>query len=77
MDRLDLWLSSISATVGPGPLLNFEINRAGRGLSNSRRQVLERAKEELRKLYGRDPAEARRKPHAGKTHHRARPKKGA
>jgi len=34
-------------------MLNFEINRAGKNLSKSRRQVLERAKGELRKLYGR------------------------
>ena len=34
-------------------MLNFEINRAGKNLSKSRRQVLERAKDELRKLYGR------------------------
>lgn len=37
-------------------MLNFHINRAGKGLSKSQRQVLERAKGELRKLYGRDPA---------------------
>lgn len=51
-------------------MLNFHINRAGRGLSRSQRSVLERAKDELRKLY-------RRKPHARKTHarrgERARP----
>ena len=34
-------------------MLNFEINRAGRGLSEARRQVLNRAKIELRKAYGR------------------------
>lgn len=34
-------------------MLNFEINRAGRGLSAARRQVLNRAKIELRKAYGR------------------------
>jgi Protein of unknown function (DUF3175) len=34
-------------------MLNFEINRAGRGLSAARRQVLNRAKIELRKVYGR------------------------
>ena len=45
-------------------MLNFEINRAGKGLSKSRRDVLERAKGELRKLYGRDPAGTRRKPRA-------------
>jgi hypothetical protein len=35
-------------------MLNFHINRGGKGLSRSQRQVLERAKDELRKLYGRD-----------------------
>jgi hypothetical protein len=34
-------------------LLNFEINRGGRGLSKARRQVLNRAKIELRKVYSR------------------------
>jgi hypothetical protein len=35
-------------------MLNFEINRAGRALSAERRRALERAKVELRKLFGRD-----------------------
>src|SRR5881409_3075963 len=34
-------------------MLTFFINRAGRGLSASRRAKLERAKGELRKLHGR------------------------
>ncbi|HEX6266082.1 MAG TPA: DUF3175 domain-containing protein [Burkholderiales bacterium] len=51
-------------------MLNFEINRAGRGMSASQRKVLERAKGELRKLYGRDPAGNRKRPHARKTHRR-------
>ena len=34
-------------------MLNFHINRAGRGLTPERRRVLERAKMELRKLFGR------------------------
>ena len=34
-------------------MLTFYINRAGRGLGTERRRTLERAKEELRKLYGR------------------------
>jgi hypothetical protein len=42
-------------------MLNFHINRGGKGLSASQRRVLDRAKDELRKLYG-------RKPHARKTH---------
>jgi hypothetical protein len=41
-------------------MLNFEINRGGRNLSASQRKVLERAKGELRKLYGRDPAGSRK-----------------
>ncbi|WP_408096973.1 DUF3175 domain-containing protein [Peredibacter sp. HCB2-198] len=34
-------------------MLNFYINRAGKNLSASRKRTLERAKNELRKLYGR------------------------
>ena len=34
-------------------MLNFHINRSGRGLGPERRRVLERAKVELRKLFGR------------------------
>jgi Protein of unknown function (DUF3175) len=34
-------------------MLNFYINRAGRGLSASRRRVLDRAKGELRQAFGR------------------------
>jgi len=34
-------------------MLNFHINRSGRGLAPERRRVLERAKVELRKLFGR------------------------
>jgi hypothetical protein len=34
-------------------MLNFEINRAGTNLSAERRRVLNQAKEELRKLFGR------------------------
>ena len=36
-------------------MLNFYLNRAGRNLSPTRKTVLERAKRELRKLYGRAP----------------------
>ena len=35
-------------------MLNFYINRAGRNLPAARKKVLQRAKLELRKLYGRD-----------------------
>lgn len=34
-------------------MLNFEINRAGKNLSQERLQVLNRAKEELRRAFGR------------------------
>ncbi len=34
-------------------MLNFYINRAGRGLSDDRRRMLERAKDALRKAFGR------------------------
>jgi Protein of unknown function (DUF3175) len=34
-------------------MLNFQINRAGRGLTPERRRTLERAKGELRRLFGR------------------------
>jgi len=35
-------------------MLNFYINRAGQGLSEQRKHVLARTKDELRKLYGRN-----------------------
>jgi hypothetical protein len=34
-------------------MLNFEINRGGRNLSAERKRVLNEAKQELRKLFGR------------------------
>jgi uncharacterized protein DUF3175 len=37
-------------------MLTFYINRAGRNLSASARSRLEKAKSELRDLYGRNPA---------------------
>jgi hypothetical protein len=45
-------------------MLNFYINRAGTNLDPSRRIVLERAKGELRRLYGRPagPARGRKAP---------------
>ncbi|OGA56340.1 MAG: hypothetical protein A3G81_34230 [Betaproteobacteria bacterium RIFCSPLOWO2_12_FULL_65_14] len=58
-------------------MLNFHINRAGKSMSKSQRDVLEHAKGELRALYGKDPAGSRRRPHARKTHRRARAKKSA
>ena len=51
-------------------MLVFHINRAGKRMPASQRKVLERAKDELRELYG-------RKPHARKTHRRPRAKKSA
>src|SRR5436190_22506082 len=35
-------------------MLTFYINRAGKDLPESRKRVLERAKDELRKVFGRD-----------------------
>jgi hypothetical protein len=35
-------------------MLTFYINRAGKGLSKTRKQKLEKAKDELRALYGKD-----------------------
>lgn len=43
-------------------MLVFYINRAGRKLDPQQKAVLERSKDELRKLYGRAPA----KPRAGR-----------
>jgi hypothetical protein len=40
-------------------MLNFEINRAGKGLSPTRRRILDQAKVELRKVYGRAEAQSR------------------
>lgn len=41
-------------------MLTFFINRGGRGLPAAQRQRLEQAKDELRRLYGREPARRRR-----------------
>ena len=38
-------------------MLSFYINRAGSNLTAEHRQVLEQAKDELRRLYGREPDE--------------------
>lgn len=35
-------------------MLNFYINRAGKSLPEERRAILEQAKEELQRLYGKD-----------------------
>jgi hypothetical protein len=62
-------------------MLNFHINRGGKGLSASQRKVLDRAKGELRSLYGKEPAgtsrKIQRRSHARKTHRRTRAKKSA
>ena len=42
-------------------MLNFYINRAGGNLSASQTKVLNAAKDELRRLYGRKPARPARK----------------
>jgi hypothetical protein len=42
-------------------MLNFEINRGGRGLSAGRRRVLNDAKSELRKAFGRRPKSTARR----------------
>jgi hypothetical protein len=36
-------------------MLNFYVNRAGRNLPAGRKRVLERAKDELRRLFGKEP----------------------
>ena len=43
-------------------MLNFFINRMGRQLSATRRQTLDKAKDELRALYGRRPSTAKKAP---------------
>lgn len=40
-------------------MLTFYINRAGKNLSSERKQTLERAKDELRRLFGRKAARRR------------------
>lgn len=52
-------------------MLNLYINRAGRTLGEQRRQVLEKAKGELRRLFGRAQPKAGRG-HAVATHAQAR-----
>jgi hypothetical protein len=41
-------------------MLSFYVNRAGKGLSDGRRHVLEEAKDELRLLYGRETSTGRK-----------------
>ncbi|WP_353137021.1 DUF3175 domain-containing protein [Pseudopedobacter sp.] len=36
-------------------MLTFYINRAGKNLESKQKEVLENAKEELRKVFGREP----------------------
>jgi len=42
-------------------MLTFYVNRAGHNLDERQHGVLERAKDELRKLFGREPAKKRSK----------------
>ncbi len=35
-------------------MLNFYINRAGKGLDKNQKQILEQVKQELRKIFGRN-----------------------
>ena len=50
-------------------MLSFYINRAGRKLPKARLEVLERAKGELRKVFGRElkPPQPRRSPSIGRS----------
>lgn len=41
-------------------MLNFYINRAGKNLPSGHRKILERAKDELRRLYGKPRRQDRR-----------------
>jgi hypothetical protein len=43
-------------------MLTFYVNRAGKNLPEGRVRILERAKDELRRLFGRPPRAARRRP---------------
>ena len=45
-------------------MLTFYINRAGKDLPASRKKVLNRAKDELRSLYGKEKPRAERSPTA-------------
>jgi hypothetical protein len=56
-------------------MLVFHLNRGGKGLPQAQRQVLERAKDELRALYGREPAQGAAPKRPGAK--RAAPKRAA
>lgn len=47
-------------------MLNFFMNRMGTQLSPTRKNILEKAKDELRRLFGRPPAKAATKPVAAR-----------
>jgi len=49
-------------------MLTFYINRAGKNLGSGQRRVLERAKEELRRSYGRDRTGRKRTGTSRRTH---------
>jgi hypothetical protein len=61
-------------------MLNFYVNRGGRNLSAARKRTLEAAKEELRRLFGRDSPQRARGRTVGKaarsprTRRRTRPR---
>ena len=57
-------------------MLTFHINRGGKGLSASQRRVLERAKDELRKLYGREPAKRAHRTRTGNARASATARRG-
>jgi hypothetical protein len=50
-------------------MLNFFINRGGRNITAARRAVLDRAKDELRKAFGRPPAGAARRRRGARPSH--------
>ncbi len=58
-------------------MLTFYVNRAGDNLSQSRRKVLDQAKDELRKLYDRAPAKKAVKKRATRKRAKAKKKSAA
>jgi len=42
-------------------MLNFYINRAGKNLPEKQKEVLEKSKDELRKIFGREEDEKEKK----------------
>ncbi|HXP67400.1 MAG TPA: DUF3175 domain-containing protein [Steroidobacteraceae bacterium] len=60
------WSAVVTRFQSAMSMLNFEINRAGKGLSADRRRVLNQAKSELRRVFARPakPAARRKKKNA-------------